>query len=421
MSIKGEKIDAAKLAEYEPLDAELLPAPVDEIQASRISSTSSVMSIATSQGFRIHSITKTGRVKLEAKETFGVKVVLIERLMRTAVVALVLENEPCELLVYHFKRQDLLAHYKFPSEIISVQMNFFRMAVKTSDSIFVHETKDMTPLHTLKDVPHAGSAICISQSTQNNYLAVSWPENDANEERNGCVKVIDLIDMKEHLKIRAHQSEVSVLQFDSNAVRVATASQRGTIIRVFSAFDGRCLHELRRGLTPSVINEFSFSKENDLLAVSAASGTIHIFQVPLGFSSSAVDDLDEYGNSINNENIKQHKQFVLQQCISRCADNFEQVEQRAFMKLPGNCEKANIALISLEAGITLFVFDKSLARVTQYLLREKELVFVKLEETDMFNLVPTNIQDRKIRNSMDSRDICVREISEISKATSRMA
>lgn len=44
-----------------------------------------------------------------------------------------------------------------------------------------------------------------------------------------------------HININAHESEVGVLAVNHEGTLVASASVKGTIIRIFSAEDGKCL------------------------------------------------------------------------------------------------------------------------------------------------------------------------------------
>ena len=61
---------------------------------------------------------------------------------------------------------------------------------------------------------------------------------------------------------------------------MATASEKGTVIRVFDANDGTKLHELRRGLKRTAnINSLSFSIDSDYLICSSDTETVHIFKI----------------------------------------------------------------------------------------------------------------------------------------------
>ena len=61
---------------------------------------------------------------------------------------------------------------------------------------------------------------------------------------------------------------------------MATATEKGTVIRVFNANDGTRLHELRRGLKRTAsISSLSFSIDSVYLICSSNTETVHIFKI----------------------------------------------------------------------------------------------------------------------------------------------
>lgn len=66
---------------------------------------------------------------------------------------------------------------------------------------------------------------------------------------------------------------------NSEGTLLATASEKGTIIRVFSVPGGEKLYQFRRGSIPSRIYSMSFNSTSTLLCVSSASETVHIFKL----------------------------------------------------------------------------------------------------------------------------------------------
>jgi WD repeat-containing protein 45 len=60
---------------------------------------------------------------------------------------------------------------------------------------------------------------------------------------------------------------------------LATASDKGTLIRLFSTEDGTPLQEVRRGSDKAEIYSISFDKNSQWIACSSDKGTIHIFNV----------------------------------------------------------------------------------------------------------------------------------------------
>lgn len=79
--------------------------------------------------------------------------------------------------------------------------------------------------------------------------------------------------------ITAHKSPLSCITMDSTGTLLATASEKGTIIRVFSIPRGDKLYQFRRGATPSPIFSMSFNVASSLLCVSSASETVHVFKL----------------------------------------------------------------------------------------------------------------------------------------------
>lgn len=60
---------------------------------------------------------------------------------------------------------------------------------------------------------------------------------------------------------------------------LATASEKGTLIRIFETFNGTMVNELRRGAHAALIYCINFNHDSSLLCVSSDHGTIHIFAV----------------------------------------------------------------------------------------------------------------------------------------------
>ena len=79
--------------------------------------------------------------------------------------------------------------------------------------------------------------------------------------------------------IAAHQSSLSALALNFTGTLLATASDKGTLIRLFSTEDGTPLQEVRRGTDKAEIFSISFDKLANWIACSSDKGTIHIFTV----------------------------------------------------------------------------------------------------------------------------------------------
>ncbi|KAJ1990063.1 Phosphatidylinositol 3,5-bisphosphate-binding protein [Dimargaris cristalligena] len=84
--------------------------------------------------------------------------------------------------------------------------------------------------------------------------------------------------------ITAHTTRLSCLAINAEGTKLASASEKGTLIRVFHAGSGKLLNELRRGVDRAEIYSIAFSHDSTRLCVASDKGTIHIFNLELGAS-----------------------------------------------------------------------------------------------------------------------------------------
>ncbi|KAK7506215.1 hypothetical protein BaRGS_00002327, partial [Batillaria attramentaria] len=79
--------------------------------------------------------------------------------------------------------------------------------------------------------------------------------------------------------ISAHQHDIACLAVSQCGTRVATASTKGTLIRVFDTVSRKQVVELRRGADTAMVYCISFSPDAAFLCSSSDKGTVHIFAV----------------------------------------------------------------------------------------------------------------------------------------------
>lgn len=84
------------------------------------------------------------------------------------------------------------------------------------------------------------------------------------------------------MEIKAHQNGIVAMCISNDGGFVATASEKGTLIRVYKVSSGKLLKEFRRGIKAVMITGLTFSSDNSLLLVSSNTGTIHLFDLTSG-------------------------------------------------------------------------------------------------------------------------------------------
>jgi WD40 repeat protein len=90
--------------------------------------------------------------------------------------------------------------------------------------------------------------------------------------------------------IPAHTTKIAALALSDTGEWLATASEKGTLIRIFECKSGKLMHELRRGMDEAYIYSIQFNLMATRIVVSSDKGTIHIFNLPnLSDGESAED------------------------------------------------------------------------------------------------------------------------------------
>lgn len=90
--------------------------------------------------------------------------------------------------------------------------------------------------------------------------------------------------------IEAHSSSLSQIALNFTGSILATASDKGTLIRLFSTEDGSPIQEVRRGSDKAEIYSISFDKMSNWIACSSDKGTIHLFAVTKSGARIALTD-----------------------------------------------------------------------------------------------------------------------------------
>jgi hypothetical protein len=95
----------------------------------------------------------------------------------------------------------------------------------------------------------------------------------------GFISVADVLDGTRPTIFRAHDHPLSRIRLSPDGATVATASHKGTIVRLFDCASGRQLGAFRRGALPGAIIAIAISQSNQEVVVVSATGTVHFFTV----------------------------------------------------------------------------------------------------------------------------------------------
>ncbi len=98
--------------------------------------------------------------------------------------------------------------------------------------------------------------------------------------------------------MEAHESQLRGLALTADGTKVATASEKGTVIRVWDVATAACVQEFRRGVERANITCLAWSWDHAFLCCTSDKGTAHIFHLDNSTSSGNKNDSEQLTMSL---------------------------------------------------------------------------------------------------------------------------
>ena len=179
-----------------------------------------------------------------------------------------------KVMIWDDRKSKCVIELPFKSEVKAVRLRRDRIVVVLETRVIVFTfTQSPQRLHVFKTIENPKGLCVLSPEASNSLLVFPGPAT-------GQVQVVDLADTKKSASIlAAHETSLSCVALNQDGTLLATASRKGTLIRVFDTQSNKKLHELRRGSNKATITCISFSKDSKLVCVSSDTKTVHVFNL----------------------------------------------------------------------------------------------------------------------------------------------
>lgn len=231
--------------------------------------------ICTEKGYRIFN---TCPLKDTIKHNFDSHsgIAIATMLFRSNILALVgggmnPKYPPNKVILWDDKESRCIGELSFKGNVRNVKMRKDRIVVVLEQRIYVYQFPDLKLLDTLDTcVNHQGLCAISSIDT----FTIIYLDNT----KKGTIRIKHYNDTK-NIEVKAHESTINALSINQDGKLCATASDKGTLIRIFSTMDGKLLGELRRGSDKADIQSICFDKNTYWLACSSDKGTVHVFSL----------------------------------------------------------------------------------------------------------------------------------------------
>ncbi|KAI3893598.1 hypothetical protein MKW92_052268 [Papaver armeniacum] len=166
----------------------------------------------------------------------------------------------------------------FRSNVRAVRLRRDRIIVILEQKLFIFNFNDMKLLHQIETYPNPNGLCEVSHASGS--LVVAFPGL-----HRGQVRVENYTTKKTNF-IPAHDSSIECMSLTLDGKLLATASSKGTLVRIFNTSNGTLLQEVRRGADRAEIYSLAFSPNTQWLAVSSNKGTVHVFKLKVNQDAS---------------------------------------------------------------------------------------------------------------------------------------
>ncbi|XP_012435931.1 autophagy-related protein 18a [Gossypium raimondii] len=235
----------------------------------------------TDHGFRIYNCDPFREIFRRDFDRGG-GIGVVEMLFRCNILALVgggpdPQYPPNKVMIWDDHQSRCISELSFRSEVRSVRLRRDRIIVVLEQKIFVYNFVDLKLLHQIETIANPKGLCAVSQGAGSLVLVCPGLQK-------GQVRVEHYASKRTKF-IMAHDSRIACFALSQDGQLLATASTKGTLVRIYNTIDGSLLQEVRRGADRAEIYSLAFSSNAQWLAVSSDKGTVHVFSLKISAGS----------------------------------------------------------------------------------------------------------------------------------------
>lgn len=270
--------------------------PAAPLRYLSFNQTQDCFSVGTDDGFRIYNCSPFRETFRREFSSGGIG--MVEMLFRCNILALVGGGKnplyrPHKVMIWDDHQNRCIGELSFRSDVRSVRLRRDRVVVALSNKVYVYNFADLKLLDHIETVdnPKGLCALCPAPGC----LVLACPGA-----YKGHVRV-ELYNKRRITMIAAHEASLACIALNANGTRLATASEKGTLLRIYDTESGELLQELRRGSERAEILSIAFHPASTYLACTSDKGTVHIWklrpEVAAASSSTAAGGSSSSGGS----------------------------------------------------------------------------------------------------------------------------
>lgn len=158
---------------------------------------------------------------------------------------------------------------------MNVKLRKDMMIVVLHEKTFIFNFVTLKLIEQVDTFPNPRGLCALSQAEKPISKIICLPAQEK-----GALKVLNyVVDKSIDIVIAAHDTEIGAIAVNPNGTLIASASQRGHIIKIYSTDGGEVVQELKRGNSKAEINSIIFHPTSYILACTSTKSSIHLFEI----------------------------------------------------------------------------------------------------------------------------------------------
>lgn len=174
-----------------------------------------------------------------------------------------------QVMIWDDAKQKVVITLELKTAVLRVRLTKSWIAIAIQNSIHLYKFSSPPERTAIFETADNPLGICCLGSK-----IVAFPGRSP-----GKVQLVELSSGNVSI-IPAHTAALRAMDLSGDGQYLATASETGTLIRVFSTANCTKIAELRRGVDPAYIFSLAISPNSSMLAVTSDKSTLHIFDLP---------------------------------------------------------------------------------------------------------------------------------------------
>lgn len=194
------------------------------------------------------------------------------------------------VMIYDDKKESVLRRLTYPEAILDIRISGEYLFAVAEQKIYVANFIKNISIEQIEILPMLP---LISVYSNSSLTMMAYADKTT-----GHVRIKNYPEYSTSL-INCHKSHLAAFTMNREGTMLATASVKGTLVRVFSTKDSSLISELRRGKDNCRIYSLCFNSDSTMLCCTSNKTTVHVFSIDKKKATNSIENSDVSREEVN--------------------------------------------------------------------------------------------------------------------------